>query len=63
MEGTGETMKKIAMKEAVDKELAKERLKEMIRQELKEITGAYGGDDVDGEDGSSYLEEEEVKRK
>jgi hypothetical protein len=58
MEGTGETMKKIAMKEAVDKALAKERLKEMIRQELKEITGAYGGDDVDGEDGSSYLEEE-----
>ena len=30
----------------------------VIRQELKEITGAYGGDDVDGEDGSSYLEEE-----
>ena len=25
---------------------------------MQEITGAYGGDDVDGEDGSSYLEEE-----
>ena len=33
--------------ELVDKALAKERLKEMIRQELKEITGAYGGDDVE----------------
>lgn len=47
-----------SIQESVDKALAKERLKEMIRQELKEITGAYGGDDVDGEDGSSYLEEE-----
>ncbi len=58
MAATGEKMKKITVSESVDKALAKERLKEMIRQELKEITGAYGGDDVDGEDGSSYLEEE-----
>jgi hypothetical protein len=32
--------------------LTKERLKEMIRQE---IAGAYGGDDMGAEDGSSYV--------
>jgi hypothetical protein len=36
------------------KQTAKDKLKELIRKELKEITGAYGGDAMDAEDGSSY---------
>ena len=36
--------------------LGKVDLMKMIREELKEITGAYGGDAMDAEDGSSYLE-------
>jgi hypothetical protein len=32
---------------------------EMIREELREITGAYGGDDMGGEDGSSYINKEQ----
>jgi hypothetical protein len=36
------------------KSLTKDDLMEMIREELREITGAYGGDDMGGEDGSSY---------
>jgi hypothetical protein len=35
--------------------LTKERLKELIRQE---IAGAYGGDQMDAEDGSSYTNEQ-----
>jgi hypothetical protein len=38
----------------VAKFLTKERLKEIIRQE---IAGAYGGDAMDAEDGSSYINE------
>jgi hypothetical protein len=37
------------------KSLTKDDLMEMIREELREITGAYGGDDMGGEDGSSYI--------
>jgi len=37
--------------------LTKESLLQMIREELKEITGAYGGDAMSGEDGSSYMQE------
>jgi hypothetical protein len=36
------------------KSLTKDDLMEMIRKELDEITGAYGGDAMDPEDGSSY---------
>jgi len=38
----------------------RERLKELIRKELKEITGAYGGDAMTApdEDGSSYVNED-----
>jgi hypothetical protein len=36
------------------KKLNKEALLKMIREELNEITGAYGGDAMDAEDGSSY---------
>jgi hypothetical protein len=41
--------------EGVAKFLTKERLKEIIRQE---IAGAYGGDAMDAEDGSSYTKEQ-----
>jgi hypothetical protein len=37
-----------------EKKLNKEALLKMIREELNEITGAYGGDVMDAEDGSSY---------
>ena len=37
-------------------DLGKADLMKMIREELREITGAYGGDAMDPEDGSSYLE-------
>jgi hypothetical protein len=38
----------------------RERLKELIRKELKEITGAYGGDAMNPEDGSSYMNEVDI---
>jgi len=38
-----------------EKKLTKEDLMEMVREELREITGAYGGDDMGAEDGSSYV--------
>jgi hypothetical protein len=41
-------------KEKSAKNKLKDKLKELIRRELKEITGAYGGDAMDAEDGSSY---------
>jgi hypothetical protein len=37
------------------KALTKDDLMEMIREELKEITGAYSGNAMDPEDGSSYV--------
>jgi hypothetical protein len=44
-------------KEDDKKKSIKDKLKEMIRQE---ITGAYGGDAMDPEDGSSYINEGKV---
>ena len=38
----------------------RERLKDMIRKELKEITGVYNGDAMDAEDGSSYMNETDI---
>jgi hypothetical protein len=39
--------------------LNKVDLMKMIREELKEITGAYGGDEMDPETGDSYINKEE----
>jgi hypothetical protein len=55
-----ETQLKAAKGDTMDMALAnfpglRERLKELIRKELKEITGADGGDAMDDEDGSSYI--------
>jgi hypothetical protein len=44
----------------VAKFLTKEDLKKMVREELDEITGAYGGDAMSAEDGSSYINEEQI---
>lgn len=41
--------------------LTKEHLMQMIREELAEITGVYGGDAMDAEDGSSYVNEAEFQ--
>ena len=55
--GKGEEIEKRGEKK--DKKLTKDDLMEMIREELREITGAYGGDDMGGEDGSSYINKEQ----
>jgi hypothetical protein len=41
--------------DAIQNKLTKESLMKMIREEIKEITGAYGGDAMSAEDGSSYM--------
>jgi len=41
--------------------LSKADLMQMIREELAEITGVYGGDAMDAEDGSSYINEAEFQ--
>jgi hypothetical protein len=41
--------------DAIQNKLTKETLIKMIREELDEITGAYGGDAMSAEDGSSYI--------
>ena len=41
------------------KETAEDRLSEQISTYIKEITGVYGGDAMDAEDGSSYINKEQ----
>ena len=41
------------------KESAEDNLAEQISQYIKEIIGAYGGDDMGAEDGSSYINKEQ----
>ena len=41
--------------DAIQNKITKEALIKMIREELDEITGAYGGDAMSAEDGSSYM--------
>jgi hypothetical protein len=51
---------KIGKGEEIEKrKLTKADLMKMIREELKEITGAYSGDAMSAEDGSSYINKEQ----
>lgn len=55
---SGGTFYRLTPKHSAGKvNLGKADLMKMIREELAEITGVYGGDAMDAEDGSSYMNE------